>query len=320
MLLDIKNLEIGFKLRQGFVKAVDKVSYELDRGKTLGVVGESGCGKSVLCYGVMGLISPPGKILAGSVNFLEQDLIALTERQLQAMRGFKMAMIFQEPMNALNPVMTIGEQIVEQIKAHESGSVAKAKAHGIYLLDRVGIPSAAKRFRDYPHQLSGGMRQRAMIAMAISLRPNLLLADEPTTALDVTIQAQILDLLKELQEEYEMALQFISHDLAVISEIADQILVMYAGTVVEKGDAQTILNDPAHPYTQGLLQSLPTFDSGKGSRKLNPIKGQVPSLDRLPPGCPFQNRCPKKQKQCKEARPTLKGQNRQVACFFAEGS
>ena len=316
-ILKVENLKTTFATKAGAVRAVDGVSYEISRGKTVGIVGESGCGKSVTSFSVMRLLTPPGKVTSGRVYFNGEDLLALPADKMRAVRGKDIAMIFQEPMTALNPVLTINFQISEQIAAHESISKAEARRRSIDLLALVGIPAPEKRVDDFPHQLSGGMRQRAMIAMALSCRPKLLIADEPTTALDVTIQAQILDLLQRLQEEFGMAMQFITHDLGVISEIADRVVVMYAGTIVEDADADALFKHPRHPYTVGLLGSMPRLDQTVS--RLPTIPGTVPSPMALPPGCRFQNRCPRASARCREDEPKLvpmddAGDHR-AACF-----
>ncbi len=315
-LLVVDNLETSFFTKAGVIKAVDGVSYKVSAGETVGIVGESGCGKTVTSFSIMGLIADPGRVTAGKVWLKEIELTALSEQQMQQIRGGRIAMIFQEPMTALNPVMRIGRQIVEQIQTHETKvSKQEARQRAIELFQLVGIPAPEKRIDDYPHQLSGGMRQRAMIAMALSCKPELLIADEPTTALDVTIQAQILDLLQELQEKLGMAIQFITHDLGVISEIADRVLVMYAGKIVEKADCETIFNNPKHPYTVGLFESIPRID--KNVPRLSTIKGSVPPLLNLPPGCRYQNRCPNVTSVCRHQDPILQKhrQGHEVACF-----
>lgn len=314
-LLKVEGLKTSFSTKRGWIHPVDEVSYSIEKGQTLGVVGESGCGKTVMSFSVMGLIDSPGKISSGKILFHNTDLTKQSRDNMRKMRGKKIAMIFQEPMTALNPVLTIGFQIIEQIRTHEDITKAEALNRAVELLKKVGIPAPEKRVHNYPHQLSGGMRQRAMIAMALSCNPELLIADEPTTALDVTIQAQILDLLQELKEDYNMAIQFITHDLAVVSEIADNVMVMYAGRVVEYGPAEDVFNSPKHPYTLGLLNSIPSLDV-KDTR-LTPIEGSVPALDDLPNGCRFQNRCPSVTKSCTEAEPALEvvEDKHKVACF-----
>lgn len=313
-LLSVRNLETSFFTKAGVIKAVDGVSYDIGKGETLGIVGESGCGKSVTSFSILGLLSHPGRVTGGAVYFKGKNLLDLAPAEMRRLRGKQIAMIFQEPMTALNPVLTIGKQIIEQIVAHESTSAREARQRAIELLSLVGIPSPERRVDDYPHQLSGGMRQRAMIAMALSCNPELLICDEPTTALDVTIQAQILDLLQHLQEQFHMSVQFITHDLGVISELADRVVVMYAGTVVEEARAETIFSSPRHPYTVGLLESIPKIDEQQ--ERLSTIPGAVPSLLALPTGCRFQNRCSRSTEICKQVAPVLRQltSDHQVAC------
>jgi peptide/nickel transport system ATP-binding protein len=297
-LLSIEDLQVTFHSKRGPLYAVDGVSYQIKKGQTLGLVGESGCGKSVTSYAIMGLIETPGEISRGKIIFDGQDVTRCCEKELEHIRGNQIAMIFQEPMTALNPVYTIGFQIDEQILRHKHLSKGAAKAHSIELLQRVGIPSPEKRYDSYPHQLSGGMRQRAMIAMALSCHPQLLIADEPTTAIDVTIRAQILELLQSLQEEFQMTIQFITHDLAVISEISDKVVVMYAGKVCEIASSEQIFRNPRHPYSYGLMSSIPR--RGQRVDKLFSIPGTVVSLLEIPAGCRFQNRCPNIYANCWE--------------------
>ena len=260
-LLDVSDLKVTFGTRYGTVTALDSVSFHVEQGETLGIVGESGCGKSITALSLMGLIpTPPGKIAAGSIKFLGNELIGLPPAQLRSLRGSDMAMIFQEPMTSLNPVFTVGDQIAEAITLHQKLDHENALKQAVELLDRVGIPSPEKRARDFPHQLSGGMRQRVMIAMAVSCRPKILIADEPTTALDVTVQAQIFDLLNEVQQEFGAAIILITHDMGAISEMADRVAVMYAGRIIEEGRADDILDHPQHPYTRGLISCIPSLD------------------------------------------------------------
>src|SRR5947209_13487311 len=299
-LIEIQDLRTQFVTDDGLVTAVDGVSFTIPRGKTLGLVGESGCGKSVTGLSLLQLVPPPGRVAGGRILYYREaggeplDLAALSPRSdaMRAIRGNEIAMIFQEPMTSLNPVYTIGDQIGEAVMLHQGVKRKEARERAIAMLDRVGIASPRQRVDEYPHQLSGGMRQRAMIAMALSCRPALLIADEPTTALDVTIQAQILDLLRELQEGEEsgMAILLISHDLGVIAELADEVVVMYAGRVVERGPVDALFYEPLHPYTRGLLRSIPVLGSPKKER-LTSIPGIVPSLLALPSGCPFRPRC-----------------------------
>ncbi len=325
-LLQVDNLQTHFFTDDGVVRAVDGVSFSIDRGETLGLVGESGCGKSVLSLSLMRLISnPPGRIVAGEVDFQltenggPVDLLKLSEKQMRMVRGKRMAMVFQEPMTSLNPVYTIGNQIGEALHLHEGGSSAQVRARIIEMLGLVGIPAPERRLKDYPHQLSGGMRQRAMIAMALACRPDLLLADEPTTALDVTIQAQILDLIRRLQSELGMALVLVTHDLGVVAEMASRVIVMYAGRFVEMGTTDEIFREPMHPYTQGLLRSIPPLERLPRGTRLPTIPGMVPDLAHLPKGCAFADRCPKVQARCRQeevpADPCNVG--RLVRCFYA---
>ena len=302
-MLDVRDLTVEFRTRRGPLKAVDGVGCRVGPGRCLGIVGESGCGKSVTALAIMGLIDPPGRIVGGSVNFQGQDLRALDEDALLRLRGAELAMIFQEPMTSLNPVMTVGDQVAEVLVLHDGLAPRDALGEAVELLRRVGIPTPERRARDYPHQLSGGMRQRVMIAMALACRPALLIADEPTTALDVTIQAQILELILELQESDGMAVLFISHDLGVLSEMADEVAVMYAGSIVEQAPSEALLANPRHPYTRGLLATLPRLDANE--RRLPMISGAVPDLGALPRGCAFQDRCPHAGAVCREAPPVL---------------
>jgi oligopeptide/dipeptide ABC transporter ATP-binding protein len=306
-LLSVQQLKTHFFTDGGVVRAVDGVSFALGRGRTLGLVGESGCGKSVMSLSLMRLVpDPPGRIVSGSMHFqLTQssgpvDLLKLTEAQMRRVRGKRLAMVFQEPMTSLNPVYTIGDQIGEAIRLHEGGSRERVRVRVVEMLHLVGIPSPEKRAKDYPHQLSGGMRQRAMIAMALSCKPDVLIADEPTTALDVTIQAQILDLLRKLQAELGMALLLVTHDLGVIAEMAQDVIVMYAGKFVEAGSVGDIFHNPMHPYTQGLLRAIPPLMRLQAGEKFSTIPGVVPDLSRLPRGCAFADRCPRAQERCRQ--------------------
>ena len=317
-LLSIENLRTVFRTNAGEIAAVDGVSLSVARGKTLGIVGESGCGKSVLSLSAMRLVPPPGKIASGRIMFDGQDLLALPDDRMRALRGRRIAMIFQEPMTSLNPVFTIGDQIVEAMRAHERGTAsADLKARAIAALDRVRIPAAARRFDEYPHQMSGGMRQRVMIAMALACGPDLLIADEPTTALDVTVQAQILDLLRDLQAQTGMAIILITHDLGVVAEMADEVAVMYAGRVVERTSAKKIFDDPQHPYTLGLLGSIPKLEEDR--ERLLAIEGAVPPPFALPSGCRFHPRCVFSDAGCSVTDPSLRplGEAHQVACLRA---
>jgi len=288
-LLEVEDLRIHFPTQDGLVKSVDGVSFSLERGRTLGIVGESGSGKSVTSLGIMGLHGGSARI-SGHIRLDGEDLVAASATRVRELRGDKMAMIFQDPLSSLHPYFTVGSQIIEAYRIHNDVSKNAARKHAIDLLGRVGIPQPSVRVDDHPHQFSGGMRQRAMIAMALSCDPELLIADEPTTALDVTVQAQILDLISDLQSEFGSAVIMITHDLGVVAELSDDILVMYAGRVVEYGSAAQIFGRPSHPYTWGLLSSMPRLDRERTSR-LVPIPGTPPSLIRVPPGCPFHPRC-----------------------------
>lgn len=307
-LLEVKNLKTGFKTDDGHFLAVDDVSFKLEEGKTLGIVGESGCGKSVTSLSIMRLIpNPPGKIEAGEILFNGKDLLTLSDEEMRKIRGNEIAMIFQEPMTSLNPVFTVGNQIGEAIELHQKGlSKQQVREKTVEMLKLVGIPEPDKRVDDYPHQLSGGMRQRVMIAMALSCNPRLLIADEPTTALDVTIQAQILDLIRNLQKDFNASMILITHDLGVVAETCDDVAVMYAGKVVEYGSVEDIFYRPKHRYTQGLLNSIPHFETGHRLQRLETIPGLVPSMFNLPKGCRFQDRCKFKQADCEAAQPMLK--------------
>lgn len=300
-LLSVKDLCVDFETENGPINVLDHVSFELKAGETLGLVGESGCGKSVTSLSIMRLLpQPAGNIRSGQILFSGKDLASIPALHMQKIRGNRIAMIFQEPMTALNPVKTVGSQLLEVYDLHQSELSKTQKANAaINMLERVGIPEANKRMKEYPHQLSGGMRQRVMIAIALACKPDLLIADEPTTALDVTIQAQILDLISDLQDETGMAVLFITHDLGVIAELCDQVAVMYAGRVVERTSVQQLFNAPKHPYSQGLLAAIPKLD-GVPKTPLNTIEGQVPTLMNMPNGCRFKNRCSHAQDNCKE--------------------
>ncbi len=301
-LLEVKDLRTQFPTRAGLVRAVDGVSFTLDAGELLGLVGESGCGKSITALSIMRLISPPGKIVNGAVKFKGEDLTAVTEDRIRAIRGNDIAMIFQDPMTSLNPVFTIGEQIAEALRLHRRLDKTSAWNAAIDSLREVSIPSPERRVYDYPHQLSGGMRQRVMIAMALACAPEVLVADEPTTALDVTIQAQILELLNELRVSRKLAVLLITHDLGVVAEVADRVCVMYTGKIVEESGVDEIFSNPKHPYTQGLLRSVPKLTdplSGKASR-LETIEGTVPTPTELPFGCHFAPRCKHRMDICQE--------------------
>ena len=318
-LIEVKGLVTSFFTLEGEVRAVDGVSFEIEEGKTLGLVGESGCGKSVTALSIMRLVaSPPGKIVSGEILYRGRDLLKLNGEAMRKIRGNEISMIFQEPMTSLNPVFTIGDQIGEAIRLHQGLPKKQTRQKTIEMLRLVKIADPESRVDDYPHQLSGGMRQRVMIAMALSCNPALLIADEPTTALDVTIQAQILELMKELQEKLGMALLLITHDLGVVAEQADEVAIMYAGKIVERSAARSIFERPLHPYTVGLLNSLPGVGAKKKNR-LEAIPGVVPSPLELPTGCRFRDRCPKAAGICAEAEPKLeeKGKNHWAACYFA---
>ena len=313
----LENLVVHFHTQDGTVHAVNGVSYAAEAGQTLGIVGESGCGKSVSVLAAMRLIpEPPGEIVAGEIFYQGQDLLKLDKAGMQDIRGKEIAMIFQDPMTSFNPVLTIGRQIGESAIVHLGMRSEEARQHSVELLELVGIPQAADRVDDYPHQFSGGMRQRAMIAMALACNPSLLIADEPTTALDVTIQAQIVELVKGLSEQFEMAIIWITHDLGVIAEIADRVVVMYAGYVVEESDVFTLFEKPSHPYTLALLKSLPRVDT-YSSEKLPTIPGSPPDCLSLPPGCPFAPRCAFSFERCHQENPIL-GQisfEHKIACW-----
>ncbi len=316
-LIEVKDLRTYFFIDGGVVKAVDGVSFNVERGKTLGIVGESGCGKSITSLSIMQLLeSPPGKIVGGEIIYNGENLLNKTKEEMRHIRGNKIAMIFQEPMTSLNPVFTVGQQIVEALLIHEEGiTKEKAKERAIEMLKLVKIPLPEKRFNEYPHQLSGGMRQRVMIAMALSCNPELLICDEPTTALDVTIQAQILELINELKEKTGASVMMITHDLGVIAEIADDVMVMYAGKVVEQADTDSIFEKPLHPYTIGLMNCIPKLT--EEVEELSVIKGMVPSYDDMPKGCAFCPRCDYAKKICEEEMPELiELEGRKVRCHM----
>ncbi len=319
-LLAVDDLVTTFSTEEGLVTPVDGVSFTVERGETVGVVGESGCGKSVTSLSILRLVpSPPGRIAQGRILFEGQDLLTLSEREMRAIRGRDIAMIFQEPMTSLNPVFTCGDQILEALRRHQKVSATEARDQALELLHLVGIPLPEQRLGAYPHQLSGGMRQRIMIAMALCCHPRLLIADEPTTALDVTIQAQILDLLRHLKKQLSMAVLLITHDLGVVAETAERVVVMYAGKVVEEAPVRTLFHAPRHPYTEGLLRSIPRLDERRES--LPVIEGMVPNLLDLPSGCRFHPRCPRAERRCREEAPALRslGEGHRVACWQAFG-
>jgi peptide/nickel transport system ATP-binding protein len=326
-LLSVRNLVTAFDTDGGIIRAVDDVSFDVPEGSTLGLVGESGCGKSVTSLSIMRLLpTPPGRVLGGQVIYRGKDLLTLPERQMRALRGDRISMIFQEPMTSLNPVYTVGSQIVEVLRIHRPISRRDARKRAIELLELVGIASPSTRVDSYPHELSGGMRQRVMIAMALACEPDLLIADEPTTALDVTIQAQILDLLRRLQEKLSMSVILITHDLGVVAEFAQKMVVMYAGRVVEEGSVADLFSRPMHPYTQGLLRSIPAagrngnLSEGGKPRRLTTIEGVLPSLSELPPGCRFQERCRYARERCENEEPELlaPAANRRARCFYTD--
>jgi peptide/nickel transport system ATP-binding protein len=318
-LLSVEDLVVEFATEDGAVRAVDGVSFELAAGDMAGIVGESGCGKSVTALAILGLIpSPPGRIAAGSIKLAGRELVGLPEAELRRVRGNEIAMIFQEPMTALNPVFSIGNQMTEVLRRHKGLSRRAARGVAVEMLQAVGIPAAAQRIDDYPHEMSGGMRQRVMIAMALSCNPKLLIADEPTTALDVTTQAQVLDQINHLQEQFETAVLLITHDLGVVAETCRRVMVMYCGQVVERAEAAELFAHPHHPYTTGLLQSIPRIREEKLER-LPIIPGVVPDLAALPPGCRFTDRCPKAQPSCSAEVPALVAvgaAGARAACFF----
>jgi oligopeptide transport system ATP-binding protein len=316
-LLTVEDLKTYFYTEEGVVPAVDGVSFTVGRGETLGIVGESGCGKSVTALSIMRLIpNPPGKIIAGEIIFEGEDLLKKSEPAMRRIRGNDISMIFQEPMTSLNPVYTVGDQVAEAIRLHQGLDKRRAFERAVDMLRAVGIPSPEKRARDYPHQMSGGMRQRVMIAMALSCNPKLLVADEPTTALDVTIQAQILDLMRKLKTETGAAIMLITHDLGVIADMAERVIVMYAGRVVEMSDVVSLFRKPLHPYTEGLLHSIPRLD-GEPKSRLHVIPGTVPNPAHLPKGCRFASRCPYAQDICRVQDPQLEEteDGRFVACL-----
>nr|WP_202514972.1 MULTISPECIES: ABC transporter ATP-binding protein [unclassified Streptomyces] len=316
-MLEVRDLHVEFRTREGAAHAVNGVSYAVDAGETLAVLGESGSGKSVTAQAVMGILDmPPGRITGGRILFQGQDLLRMRERERRRIRGAGMAMIFQDALSALNPVLSVGDQLAEMFVVHRGASRKQARARAVELMERVRIPAAAQRVRDYPHQFSGGMRQRIMIAMALALEPALIIADEPTTALDVTVQAQVMELLAELQREYRMGLVLITHDLGVVADVADRIAVMYAGKIVESAPVRDLYKAPAHPYTRGLLDSVPRLD--RKGQELYAIKGLPPSLLRVPPGCAFHPRCPMARDVCRTDEPplyTVSG-SRGSACHF----
>lgn len=314
-LLELDNLHTTFRTRDGDVHAVRGVSFQIQPGELIGIVGESGCGKSVTCKSIVQLLGSSGRIAGGSIRFQNDDLAQKTPREMRAIRGNEIAMIFQDPMTALNPVLTIGKQMSEILIRNKGLSRKAAKAAAIAMLEKVGIAEAERRYGQYPHEFSGGMRQRVMIAIALSCNPKLLIADEPTTALDVTIQAQILRLLKSLQQQTRTAILLITHDLGVVAQVCSRVVVMYGGLVMEEGGVEDIFYRPAHPYTRGLLASLPR--PGEAARRLSPIEGTPPGLLNPPPGCPFAERCPERMPQC-ERQPGFyaPGEGHRAACWL----
>ncbi|GAB6158067.1 ABC transporter ATP-binding protein [Desulfotomaculum varum] len=319
-LLEVKDLQTHFFLEDGVVPAVDGVSFHLNRGETLAVVGESGSGKSITATSIMRLIpNPPGRIVGGQILYNGEDLLQKTEKEMRAIRGNRISMIFQEPMTSLNPVFRVGQQIAESLMLHQGLDKQAALEKSIEMLRLTGIPAPEKRVHDFPHQMSGGMRQRVMIAMALCCRPELLIADEPTTALDVTIQAQILDLMLELKQQLGTAIIMITHDLAVVAEMADRAVVMYCGKLVEEAPVLELFDNPLHPYTRGLLKSIPLINERQD--RLYMIEGMVPPLTNLPPGCAFAPRCPEAGPRCRLARPALQeiAAGRRVSCWLYEG-
>jgi peptide/nickel transport system ATP-binding protein len=319
-LLAIRDLAVAFPTEGGAVRALDGVSFEVPRGKTVGLVGESGSGKSVTSLAIMGLLARPPALVSGSIQFAGRELTTLSERSLRDVRGKQIGMIFQEPMTSLNPVFTVGFQLIEAVRAHRRMSRKEARSRAIGLLERVGIPAPSERIDAYPHQLSGGMRQRVMIAIALAGEPELLVADEPTTALDVTIQAQILDLLAGLQHELGMSVLLITHDLGVVAEHVHEVVVMYAGKIVERAPTEALFREPLHPYTAGLMRSVPSFPENRGKARLATIPGTVPDVSQLPPGCRFRERCGRAEDDCALAQPPLFafGDARSAACIHVD--
>jgi len=326
-LIEVKNLKIYFYTEDGIVRAVDGVNFSIEPEETLGIVGESGCGKSVTALSMLGLVPSPGVIEEGEILFYQNyNLMDLTKinpkgRQMRSIRGNDIAMIFQEPMTSLNPLFTVGRQVMESIILHQRLNKRTAKEKAVEMLEAVGIPSANQRLNEYPHQLSGGMRQRVMIAIALSCNPSILIADEPTTALDVTIQAQVLDLMNDLQRDFKTAIMFITHDLGVVAGMAHDVIVMYLGKIFETGSVRDIFHNPMHPYTIGLMNSIPSFTT-KRKKKLIPIKGIVPDLFHIPKGCGFEPRCPQAKEICRGGIPTLqqKSPGHRVACWLFSDS
>jgi peptide/nickel transport system ATP-binding protein len=318
-LLEVRDLSTNFTVETGVVNAVEGVELELTEGETLGIVGESGSGKSVTALSIMQLIDDPGEVATGEVLFKGEDLTEKPENALLDIRGDEISMVFQDPMTSLNPVFTVGQQMTRVILKHQDVSKTQARDRAVDLLDRVGIPEAEERIDSYPHEFSGGMRQRVLIAMAISCDPDVLIADEPTTALDVTIESQIFSLLEDLQAEFGMSLLLITHDLGVVADACDRMAVMYSGRIVERGDVETVFTDPKHPYTRGMMRAIPRL--GTDSDRLSPIDGSLPNPENKPRGCYFHPRCPHATDVCREHRPELREvtPNRQSACLYADG-
>lgn len=317
-ILDVKGLKTQFKTNEGSVHAVNGVSFHLNEGETLGIVGESGSGKSVTVMSILRLIpSPPGKVVAGQARYLNRDLLAMPDKEIRDLLGAQISMIFQDPMTSFNPVLTIGRQLIEPLEIHQSLSTREARSRAVQLLEMVGIPKAQDRLSDYPHQFSGGMRQRVMIAMALICNPQILIADEPTTALDVTIQAQIIELVKRLRDEFGMAIIWITHDLGIIAGLAERVLVMYGGLIVEEVPVIQLYQKPQHPYTMSLLSSLPRLDE-EGHRRLQSIDGMPPVLLEFPAYCPFVDRCRFAVERCRRENPPLKPveANHSAACWI----
>ncbi|MDE2335232.1 MAG: ABC transporter ATP-binding protein [Rhodospirillales bacterium] len=316
-LLRVEDLHTHFRARGGVVKAVNGISFDLAPGASLGIVGESGSGKSVTSLSIMGLIEPPGQIVAGRVMFRGRDIAGLDERQIRAIRGRHICLVFQDPMTALNPVYTVGTQVIEALRAHQALSAQAALERTVSLLRMVGIPSPERRVHEYPHRMSGGMRQRVMLAMALANEPELLILDEPTTALDVTIQAQILDLVRDLRQRVNTAVLLITHDIGVVQELCEQVVVMYGGRIMETGSVTQVTDEPKHPYTRALLASMPS--RVRRGQRLNTIGGAVPNPLHMPPGCPFRPRCPQAHDACAtDPGPRDPGDGRMVACWLYE--
>jgi len=317
-LLRVTDLEVRFKTELGELTAVEGVELRVDAGETVALVGESGCGKTVTALSIMRLVPPPGRITAGSIRYDGREVLELSDAELRSMRGARIAFVFQEPMTSLNPVFTVGAQIVEAIRAHENVERGEAESRAIQMLERVRIPEPARRLSQYPHQLSGGMQQRVMIAMALCSRPKLLIADEPTTALDVTVQADILQLIEDLKDEFEMSVLLITHDLGIVAETADRLYVMYAGRISETARVERIFEQPMHPYTAALMRAVPRLEGA--DKRLEPIPGTVPNPLQWPAGCRFHPRCPLKEKICFSNPPELRtvAENHASACHFAE--